>query len=221
MSHADSQWRNLNRALDDIIGEFVPAGEKDGIVLHAKDIFHGTKRFHRDRWPLAKRVELLRCISKLPDMMSLPVVLGAIDKSQYSWGPQTDNVAQFEANSYSLAFGLCATHVEYFMRSHLSDEVAALVVEDVPNMRRYAQLGYKILTDATLPWQQADDVFNYMPFERIIEQPLFAEKKDSSILQIADTIAFVAGRLLNGGDNVREFFDLFEAQIVLLPHQSR
>lgn len=220
VSHADVQWREIDAALKGLIEEFVPHEDRRGVVLHAKDVFHGTKKFHRDKWPMEKRVALLKRIASLPAEMGLHVVIGAVEKAQLSWSDCKFGSSKFEAYSYSLAFGLCGVHIEYLMREEVeADEVATLIVEDVPNMRRYAQAGYNILKDKETPWQEKEGIKSYMPFEKIVEQPLFSKKSESSILQIADTIAFVSGRLLNGGKNVREYFDLFKDQIVSLPHQ--
>ncbi len=86
-------------------------------------------------------------------------------------------------------------------------------------MRRYAKAGFNILKDKNNVWEEKEEFINYMPFERIVEQPLFSGKAESSILQISDTIAFVIGRMLNGRNNVREYFNLFQDQIINLPHQ--
>lgn len=57
VSSPDGQWKQLNRYLSDLRDEFAP--DSPEIVFHAKDIFHGTKAFHRDVWARDRRLELL------------------------------------------------------------------------------------------------------------------------------------------------------------------
>ena len=198
----------------------MPANERDGVIFHAKDIWHGTKRFHRDKWPRLKRQALLERLADIPVMFSLPVVAGVVEKSMHKWGGIKQGSVKWEAHNYSLAFGLCVVHFEFVLREMCGrEEMGIIIAEDVPEMRRYAKWGYDRLADQTHPWPEASEAKNYMPFERVIEQPLFLEKRDSPILQVADVIAFVAGRRLNGHEDVQPLFERFSNQLVILPHQ--
>jgi hypothetical protein len=220
VSHPDKQWKALRLHLEDIAAEFVPEMERDKVVFHAKDIWHGTKAFHRTRWHRRKRYALLEQLAAIPVKFSLPVIAGVVEKSMHQWGGTKPGSAKWEAYNYSLAFGLCAVHFEYVLREMCSsDELGTFIAEDAPDMRRYAKWGYGLLADPKHEWPEIDETTNYMPFERVIEQPLFADKRGSPILQIADFIAFVTGRRVNGHEDVQALFDRFSSQLVILPHQ--
>jgi Protein of unknown function (DUF3800) len=220
VSHADHQWRVLNEHLSELADEFVPAEDREGIVFHAKDIWHGAKRFPRERWPMEKRRALLAELASMPEKFALPVVHGLVEKAMHKWGDTKAGSAEFEAKSYSLAFGMCAVNVEYVVREMCGEnEVAMLVAEDAPAMRRHAQGGFKILSDPKHKWQVTDGIRNYFPLVKVIEQPLFAAKDESSILQISDTIAFILTRKINKKGDVDDLFKLFAGQIAFLPHQ--
>ncbi len=222
VSHPDAQWLSINQHLIELADELAPPEDREGIVFHAKDIWHGTKKFHRDKWCREKRIDLLKRICRMPVDFAMPVIAGAIDKADHKWGGEIKPGSEkWEAQMYSLAFGLCVIHFEYVMRELCGpNEVGTVIAEDVPNMRRYAKWGYDHLRDKDVNWDVRKDIKNYMPIERIVEQPLFSNKTDSSILQIADTVAFVLGRRLNGHTDVQELLDLFSDQLIILPHQQ-
>lgn len=220
VSHPDRQWMALNQALKDLAKEFVPAAERDKTIFHAKDIWHGSKRFNRDIWPREKRMALLERLADLPLAHSLPVIGSPLDKAQPSWEGVKHGSQQWQGWNYSLAFGLCAIHFEYVLRSMCAEhELGTIIAEDAPAMRAHAKEGYRILSDPHVTWQTSPGIESYMPLARIVEQPLFCAKDESSILQIADLIAFTLARRLNGHDDVQPLINRFASQFVILPHQ--
>jgi hypothetical protein len=219
VSHPDTQWRQLADHLNDIMAEYVRSPQdRRGLVFHAKDIFHGTKRFHRNDWPLDKRQSLLTDICRIPAIFDLPVVFGPVLKNQMSWGDVKVGSARLEASNYGLAFGLCALSVEYVLKTKCDkNEIAHLIVEDVPNMRQYATSGYQILSDPSHDWSHSPESLPHVPLRRIVEHPQFAPKSGSALLQIADAMAFVLGRRINGRSDVDRFAIGFFENLVVLP----
>lgn len=118
VSSPDGQWRQLNKFLEDCRKEFCP--DNPGIIFHAKDIFHGTKNFHRDEWSRGKRQELLMELSKIPRKFNLPVIGTAVDKSKHKWGGRGQKPSELQAWHYALAFGMCVVNFEGVLRE-LSD----------------------------------------------------------------------------------------------------
>lgn len=210
----DGQWRQLKSYLDTLRTEFAP--NDPDLVFHAKDIFHGTKAFHRDKWTRDKRNALLREISRIPHVFNLPVIGAAIDKSTLTWG----NASSDKSNSlnYGLAFGMCVINFESYLRE-LPDsrEVGTITAEDMPHMRRYAEFGYSRIRDKK-GWD-GETNSQYLPIHRVMEQPAFTSKLGSPYLQIADCIAFLLARYRNGGKGVESFIDEFQKQIYVLPHK--
>lgn len=215
VSHADMQWRALNEYLSDMMDDLVPAGLRKGLVLHAKDLFHGTKKFHRDVWPRDRRMRIMMELAKIPVAFDIPVVTGIIQKGQHSW-PGTNKPADVDASHYALAFGMAAVSVEHFMRARAPDEVATLIAEDVPHMRRHAKGGYNVLKDKSRGWDE-HILKDYCPLTRIVEQPMFAAKDESSILQVADLLAFTLCRRANGHKDVDPLVSQYLENVVTLP----
>tara|TARA_R110000824_G_scaffold50894_6_gene141898 strand:- start:11049 stop:11846 length:798 start_codon:yes stop_codon:yes gene_type:complete len=215
ISSPDGQWRQLNNYLAECRKEFCP--DRPDIIFHAKDIFHGTKDFHRDNWSREKRAELLTELSKIPWKFSLPVIGSTVDKSKHKWEKMDQSVGELQSWHYALAFGMCVVNFEGFMRG-LPDhrEVGTVIAEDVPHMRRYAKFGYERISEPTKAWKGSNSA--YLPIERVVEEPLFSRKQGSALLQIADTVAFLIGRHRNGKDDVECYIDHFRDQIYELPH---
>ena len=219
VSHPDQQWLSINQHLTKLADEFVPLSERVGIVFHTKDIWHGSKKFRRDEWPRTKRLDLLHELAQIPDKFSLPVIAGVVEKSNKGWDVPA-GTKNWIARNYSLAFGLCAIHFEYVLREMCEPhELGTIIAEDLPEMRQHAKWGCNHLRDPSINWEKMDGVVNYMPMHRVIEQPLFAAKNESAILQVADLVAFVLGRTLNGNNDVQPLLDRFKNQVVILPHQ--
>jgi hypothetical protein len=213
--HADKQWRALNQYLSDMADDLVPPEFRDGIIFHAKDIFHGAKRFDRENWPRERREKILLELAKIPTAFDVPVVIGMIEKKRHAWpGQQPKDI---DASNYALAFGMAATSVEYFMREFAeSNEIATLIAEDVPHMRRHAKAGYNVLKNPNLPWAE-NALGKHLPLERIAEQPMFAAKDESSILQVSDLLAFALCRRANGNKDVDPLIAEFSGNIITLP----
>lgn len=216
VSSPDGQWRQLNQYLNELRQEFAP--HDSSIIFHAKDIWHGAKKFPRDRWPHDRRKELLHELAKMPNIFRLPVIGAAVDKDKTPWSAKDGKKPDEQAWCYALAFGMCVINFEGFMRE-LPDqrEVGIVIAEDVPHMRRYAHFGYKRISEKT-EWGGGVNA-QYLPVNRVVEEPLFTGKQGSALLQISDTIAFLLGRFRNGHDDVEPFIRHFESQIYVLPHQ--
>lgn len=219
VSNPDRQWLKLNQHLTKLADDFVPEKDRPGIIFHAKDIWHGTKKFRREEWPREKRLEILHEMAKIPHDFALPIISGVIEKANHNWGVPV-GTPKWQAYNYSLAFGICAVHFEYVLREMCEPhELGTIIAEDVPEMRQHAKWGYGVLRDPDHEWQEIQGVKNYIPMQRVVEQPLFTEKTDSGILQVADFLAFVISRRLNGHEDVQPLFDQISSQLVILPHQ--
>lgn len=218
VTHADKQWRALNQYLSDMADDLVPNEYREGLIFHAKDLFHGSGKFDREKWPRQKRMAIMEQLALIPSKFDIPVVSGIVEKKKHQWSDST--ASEMDANHYALAFGLCATSAEYFMRNFAEpDEVATLIAEDVPHMRKHAQWGYKVLKNPSLGWDKGSDALaSCAPLTRIVEQPMFAAKDQSSILQVADLLAFALCRRANGKNDVSELIKLFFPHIIMLPH---
>jgi hypothetical protein len=213
ISNPDTQWRALEQYLSDMADALVPKDLRSGIVFHAKDIWHGTKAFPKDRFSLERRNEILLELAKIPKKFDIPVVVGAINKEDQ----KKTGAGNHNALCYAMAFSIAVIGVEYFMLQWGKDELAQLIVEDTAEMRRHAKWGYDRLRDPSA-WTKPGAGF--LPVTRIVENPLFSPKTDSSILQVADTLAFVTCRRIRGRTDVQFLFDEFAENVITFPAWS-
>jgi hypothetical protein len=209
VSSPDKQWRALEQYLSDLADDLVPPDIRPDIVLHAKDLWHGTGKFPKDKVSREIRNRILTELAKIPVKFDIPVIVNGIDKSTVE---DTENRREL---IYSMAFALAVLGVEHCMREFCEpDELAMIIAEDVPEMRRHAKWGYQRLKMPEL-W---DGIQNkLLPITRIAETPQFAEKTDSSILQVADLVAFVSCRRITGKEDVQFLFDEFKGNVISWP----
>jgi hypothetical protein len=223
--NADKHHRAITARLNEMRNA-LPPELADGLIFHAKDIWHGNKEFEREKWEAhgifkEERRSLVQKLCSIPAEFNLPVVLGFVVKEHHDWQPIVRSKGgNLDANrgSYAIAFGQCCITVEAFMRDRaLPDEVAHIVAEDTKEMREYAAWSYELL-ERPFSWP---DVFDkYLPIERIAEDPMFTPKKRSSILQVADSLAFVINRFITHyhvnkttDSDVRGCWDAFASHI--------
>jgi hypothetical protein len=154
-------------------------------------------------------------IAQIPSKFDIPVLIGVVEKKKHSWGEnQSEN--EVEAWNYALSFGLCAAFGEYFVKEFAAGEVASLIVEDVPHMRRHAQRGFGFLKSSDRDWA-VGVLKKCVPLTQIVEPPMFVAKDQSSILQISDLLAFIFCRRVNGHSDVQPIFERFAGNILALP----
>ena len=106
--------------------------------------------------------------------------------------------------------------VEQWMRRESSNEVCLMIVENNDQAR-------KVIRDTLTYYQrpelvkelETDKERMHFPFKKIKEAPLFAEKGESSVLQIADFCSYVIKKKLMGDPNYDCFYDMLQDQFVL------
>src|SRR5688572_19037569 len=80
--HADKQWRGLERYLRDMVEEYVPPEDRARFCFHATDLFHGSKRFSRDKWPKELRWKILDELVSIPKQFDMPIAMGFVPKGK-------------------------------------------------------------------------------------------------------------------------------------------
>ncbi|MEA3066423.1 MAG: hypothetical protein QOJ27_2884 [Sphingomonadales bacterium] len=80
----DIQWKSIRRYLDDMAKHFLlPDDRTGGYAFHAKEIFAGTRKWHKSRYSLDTRREILRELCRIPFASGMPVVAGLVDLLRY------------------------------------------------------------------------------------------------------------------------------------------
>jgi hypothetical protein len=220
--HADRQWKALEQYLRDMADEFSAPVRRRGFVFHAKEIFHGNGRFPREEYPDPEvRWRILDELVQIPRKFDMPVVLGAIQRNKVRNPPGAD-AATRAVLSHTMAYATCASVIERYMREGAAEnEVASLVVENNQQARQAIYEVHNLLRDPHRIEEIAEMVGNLndlWPFQRIVEAPLFAEKTDSSPLQVADACAFVIARHLKNAANAERFYAALRDNIIALPN---
>lgn len=226
VSHADTQRRPITAYLQRLRDELPEELGLDEVIFHAKDIWHGNKDFDRERWERCgvgrdERRGLVQKLCEVPGKFDLPVVCGFVEKAAHHWhGIEEAGLKNINPNraNYALAFAMCCISIEKVVRECTpEDEVAQIVAENTNEMREHAHWAFDLLSNSDTPWDLNNWHRQYLPLERICEVPQFTEKHQSSILQVADALAFVFNRHLTKGSrsDVLSCFEAFEDRIVL------
>jgi len=211
----DGQWNLveawMRQLVIDYLGEDAFPTWGKHYNFHAKDIWHGSGDFPRDKWPIKRRMELFEQISRVPATFGLPIV--------YSYIKKADFFRRYEGRQKPEKFLATWLHGEGFMRTAKSidqwlidntdNEVAMLIAEDVDNPKKEAIQGlHAIFVDRAM-----ERMPGALQAERIIEQVSFMRKDQSGILQLADWCAFILKRRLQKCKKVTPYFENLKGQI--------
>ncbi len=195
---ADGFAAKLTKSLHEILHMATPPGIRVPRYLHAKDIWHGTKEYDKMRWPHDRRMQILKALSLCPVAHMATVVYGAVDRAKLrQQNPGLTQRRQDEI-AYAKAATLCIFQIERFMRERANEgEIASITFEAGPKGSRLVK---EIANSMRFPkpGEFDNDVMQFLPLTRIIDNPNFQEKTDSSILQLADYCAFALKRRETG-----------------------
>ncbi len=220
--HADLQIRSIEQYLRDMAGDYVHPQLRKFTHFHAKELFSGGKTFNRQTYPQELRWKILREICEIPRKFDLPVVMGFVPRDKYkdaafrnSW-----NDKKLVVGAQVLASTCCLIAVERYMRQTDGSEVAALVYENNNDARGLIRNTQLMLRDSDFTSHLSDDFLgatwrSYLPLSQIVESPLFSEKNESSILQVADAIAWSINRKLRNADKCDMFFEPIDEQLIV------
>jgi len=225
MCNADRDWKRIGGLLHALADKLAPPGQRDGFVFHAKELYSGGKNFPRDQYSREDRWQRLDRILAIPGENELPVFFGWVDKANFRKLNPNASPEHISVVTHAVAFAECIFQVERVMREAYPDEVATLVVEDRPEARETIRNLDRYLKDPRqLDWLTDEDR-KYLPLTRIAESPLFAEKTDSSHLQLADTCAFTLNKFIKakhalGPFDIDRFYEPIKPWMVVHPKES-
>jgi hypothetical protein len=176
--NSDKQWLALENYLREMVEEYAPVAERPGLVWHAKDLFWGTKAFHKDRWSEALRYKVLDELASIPSRFEFPIVWGAIERQKVALRHPELNAVRQKTHCYMLGTSICLMQAEMYMRTCASGEVASVVLENTSDVRRQVKGLHQFLrgSDAIAVGESS----KYLPLSKIIDTPHFAEKDEAS-----------------------------------------
>lgn len=219
--HADEQLVPLEEKLEELVRKHIPKEYQQDFFFHASDIWSGVGKIFKDRerWPLPKRLSILRDLARVPRKLDIPIVYAAIERSTMTFAefeikpstPHERNVA-----THALAFAASTVNVEGFMRNVWPDEVAQLVAEDNNEVRRHIKGVHEIFRN---PYKVGEEIIphNFLPLRKIRGPVHFANKTESRPLQMADLCAFVIRGHLAKHPHNGPLYNLIKPMMLVLP----
>lgn len=197
----DEHWGQLREHLAAIARDHLPAADRAGFVFHAKDIFHGSGYFQRDKWPLDVRLEILRRILGARTSIGFSVSIGFNRREDGKYKNEQGYALVRHLTAYASCIAGCEAYIREFGSA---DEVAILVCEDTPDAKRHIRDVHHDLISPNPEFPAMRDLF---PFRHIVDTVHFAEKDRSPLLQFADAYAFAFRRHLGGYSHSEPLMD--------------
>jgi hypothetical protein len=193
----DKQFALAEERVAENIERYIPSHLRDGFIFHAKDVFGKHKKSEGWSWDYCNQIT--DAWLKIPHDLNIPVGMSWIKKSMDSHGRCRTN-----DEAHMIAFAHCAQCVDEFMQQYVPDEVASLIAEDCPPMRRKLHHIIAKLKRGGLAGQS-----NFAEtITHIKNGVMFAEKEHAPLLQIADAYAFAFKRHLNGAPGGERFWSV-------------
>jgi hypothetical protein len=217
--HADIQLLGLEQYLRDMAAEYVPEEKRPGFFFHAKHLWNGTgpgSVFDRATYPRERRLEALQDLCEIPERFDLPIVVGNIHRAKYA-AKHGQQVKDFTASIQAVASTVCLISVEKYMRKYWPDEVATLVYENNDEAKKLIRGTHNQIRNTDTKNKVSGSFAEFLPIQKIAETAFFAEKTESSSLQVADAVAHTIFRKLRGDPDVDRFYKPMEKQIAYMP----
>lgn len=205
--NADTEWMPISNDLAQILDDTTPNGLERPPCIHTKDVFHGSRHFHRDKWPAENRIDVIAGVGGIPAKYDVPVVWCAMDRREYAKQHPEEPPDQQKADIYCICMLVCLFHAEAYMRGlEDSSEVCSVVLEENKELqKRIPELMDWIRHADRHAEALPKGILNLLPFRKIIDNPGSQPKTASSILQVADYCAFSLKRRVqrsHGGNHL-------------------
>lgn len=190
---ADEQWKPVRHYLDYLRDRYVPQSIKRDYVFHASDLFGGGRKAKAHLFADGHRWRVLTRLLSTPRRFGLNVAIGYADNRSVN-GPRPPDI------KHMFALLMCLKQANDFIQSQFPGEVATMIAEDVPPIRRHLR---KVPSFFTEMRHQADSLptlqMNEHPFDVMVDSIHFASKQEAPLLQVADACAFSLRRYFTGG----------------------
>ncbi len=227
--HGDHQLAVVEDHLLGLVEKHIPSEEQFGFIFHAKEIWSGTGYFkNRDKWPLAKRLEILRDLAAIPTKLAIPVTYGVGRKELIATHLKEENVSvktqEFVEHVSALANAMQL--VELFMREKHPDEFTLIIAEDRDHLRSmlkdvHATFRGRHSLSQTGQFLKIRSVFKFLPFHHIRDTIHFAKKEDCQHLQLADICAFLIRGHFRDHPHNPPLFEILRPALLVPPSYYR
>jgi hypothetical protein len=183
--HGDEQLVPLENELERLVRKHIPEENWPEFVFHATDIWSGSGFFKdRERWPLSKRLHILRDLARVPRKLGLHIVYEALerDKLRLEEANRPPTNHELSVGAHAIAFCSCTLRIEQLMRSVWPREVAQIVAEDNDQVRVLVRGA----VDAFRHPARVEGLIpnKILPLKKIRGSVHFASKSESKPLQL-------------------------------------
>lgn len=211
-------YKAIERGISDLADHCAPPALRQGFIFHAKELYHGGKAFPRDKYPKEYSREFLKYLLHIPKDNGIPISMGWIEKSTSS--PIVANLKTENEKSalfHAMAFMNCVVCIDRLMRESYPDELVQLVAEDNTDSRANIKKVYNLMKMWPEGFGLSPEIQNWLPIRHVIDSVHFADKTESSPLQLADASAFAIRRHLERREDAAEYYDLLIPALVVRP----
>jgi Protein of unknown function (DUF3800) len=210
IADADKDVMNAEAMVREIIGA-VPPQHRTGFVFHATQVFN-DRRYQAD-WAMTDRLHLLNQMMSVPRRVGMAITLSVVWRKPGRFVDVAPSVGLTESQfDHLIAFGNCLAMSDRNIRRKAGPtEVAAVVAEDVPEMRKFLRMVPRIFRDNPLhlppsmlrtTLRDAEAGYSTQSGElriaRIRNAIHFVEKADDPLVQVADACAYGFRRYFAG-----------------------
>ena len=216
MVDGDRQLRKVEEALAELVAKHIPKRDADGFVFQAKHLWSGVKYF-KDRtvWPLSKRLEILADLAGIPEKFGLPVTSG-VSRKEYVRSILDEPIhdRNLDAVCHSLAYTGALQLVERVLIHSLPTEYTIIIAEDRPAVKKMIKRVHLSLQRPEKLPPEILSRFYELPFKHIRDTVMFADKKDSPTLQVADTCSFILRGVSSGHPKIGPFLEILRPALI-------
>lgn len=201
--NGDTQWLAIEKHLDEIVQSLVPEEHREIFEFHAKDLFHGTKRYRE--WGKAKRWEILDAFLDTFGLFEIPICAGVVLRSDAPKNVRPNNDdSRIDISTkewpHAHAFLGCMFSANRWFQEHAPNEVGICIADDIDTQMS------RLLNAISRHFRRRGD------FKHLIDAVSFQNSFLSIGVQLADVCNFLIKRHCSGNDSER-FFKKIESLV--------
>lgn len=213
---ADRQLRAIQKWLHSMIEDHVHPDQRQNFCFHVHQIFHGNGVFSDTNiYSKEVRYKIFGEILEITEKFELPIVMGHANRAELAAKYPGSKTSVLNVFAQTSAASACLISIQRFM-SHFLEEVATAVYENHDQAKKSIRQTHNFLKDGTnteVMREQMSEWSESLPLTQVAETAFFAEKQESSVLQVADAVVFTIKRKLQNATDCDIFFGQIDKQL--------
>jgi len=179
-------WKKVDKAINDIKLKY----KIENIEIHSIEIMNGKKGTPYKDWDYSKKLAFFEEVLNVVKTFNLQIIYFSVKKANFKKYFQSkygkDFEQQFNISPYLLAYSYILQISDSFLIKQ--DSNGMLILDEQDEWKKPANKTFNILT--TL----ADEP--EIQIERLLDRSFFVDSSESSMIQLADVIAYTTKRYL-------------------------